>query len=237
MAHLTGQERAEYVQQMFGRIAERYDLMNRLMTFGQDLAWRKYVIERAAVPAQGRLLDIATGTGDIAYEGWIRDPSIQAVAIDFAYEMMAVGKASYPERYALDWTDGDALTLPFIDDYFDAVTSGFLLRNVIDVPKALAEQYRILKPGGNIVVLESSPPKDNLLKPMIGIHLNYIIPMLGKVVTGDSSAYRYLPTSTQNFLSPNALANLMRRIGFVGVGYKLFMFGTIAVHFGRKPIG
>lgn len=236
MALLTGQERAEYVQDMFDRVAERYDLMNRLMTAGQDVKWREFVIEKAAIPRGGRLLDIATGTGDIAWEGVLQDPTIQAVGGDFSTGMMEAGRRAYPERHVIDWTGADALRLPLPDGYFDAAVSGFLMRNVIDVPGAFAEQLRVLKPGGTCIVLESSPPKDNVLKPFIGVHLKYVIPTLGKALTGQADAYQYLPESTQAFKTPDELARMMRRAGFLNVGYKLFMFGTVAIHFGRKPL-
>jgi len=233
MAELSGQERAEYVQAMFARIAGRYDLMNRLMTFGQDIRWRQYVIAQAALPPQGKLLDIATGTGDIAYEGLRQHPGIQAVGGDFTVEMMQVGQ-QYPERAPLQWVGADTLTLPFPDNTFDAVTSGFLMRNVIDVPGALREQLRVTRPGGRVVILESSPPKQNLLRPFINLHLTYVIPTLGRLITGDADAYRYLPSTTRRFQNPGALAVTMRDIGYVDVQYKLFMFGTIAIHTGRK---
>ena len=233
MAHLEGQERARYVQSMFARIAGRYDTMNRLMTGGQDLKWRRYVIEQAQLPAGGRLLDIATGTGDIAYEGLQQTPDLLAVGGDFTVEMMQVGKR-IPERWSILWVGADTLALPFADDTFDAVTSGFLMRNVIDVPGAFREQMRVTKPGGRVVVLESSPPKQNALRPFISIHLNYVIPTLGKLITGEADAYRYLPDSTRQFQSPESLAEIMRQTGFTNVTYKLFMFGTIAVHVGQK---
>ncbi len=234
MAHLTGAERARYVQNMFARIAGRYDTMNRLMTFGQDLKWRRYVIQQARLPHNGRLLDIATGTGDIAYEALRQQPGITAVGGDFTIEMMQVGR-QIPARRHILWTTADTLALPFPNNSFDAVTSGFLMRNVIDVPGAFREQMRVTKPGGYIVVLESSPPKDNLLKPFIRIHLNYVIPLLGRLVSGNADAYRYLPDSTQAFKGPEELAEIMRQTGLVEVRYKLFMFGTIAIHVGRKP--
>lgn len=234
MAHLTGQERAQYVQSMFARIAGRYDRMNRLMTFGQDLRWRRYVIQQANIPPQGRLLDIATGTGDIAYEGMQQVPGLQAVGGDFTLEMMQAGKL-YPERQTIQWVGADTLSLPFPGNYFDAVTSGFLMRNVIDVDKALREQMRVLKPRGRVVILESSPPKRNLLRPFILFHLNHVIPTLGRLITGESDAYRYLPDSTQQFRTPQALAEAMRQTGFAHVQFKLFMFGTIAIHTGEKP--
>lgn len=234
MAHLTGQERAQYVQSMFARIAGRYDRMNRLMTFGQDLRWRRYVIQQANIPPQGRLLDIATGTGDIAYEGMQQVSGLQAVGGDFTLEMMQAGKL-YPERQTIQWVGADTLSLPFPGNYFDAVTSGFLMRNVIDVDKALREQMRVLKPRGRVVILESSPPKRNLLRPFILFHLNHVIPTLGRLITGESDAYRYLPDSTQQFRTPQALAEAMHQTGFTHVQFKLFMFGTIAIHTGEKP--
>ncbi|MDX1613078.1 MAG: class I SAM-dependent methyltransferase, partial [Candidatus Promineifilaceae bacterium] len=171
MAHLTGEERARYVQLMFARIAGRYDLMNRLMTVGQDQRWRRYVIAQAALPPDGRLLDIATGTGDIALEALQQQPRLQAVGGDFVLEMMRAGQRQ-PARSAIQWTAADTLALPFPNATFDAVTSGFLMRNVIDVPGALREQARVTRPGGRVVILESSPPKDNWLRPLIRFHLN-----------------------------------------------------------------
>jgi demethylmenaquinone methyltransferase/2-methoxy-6-polyprenyl-1,4-benzoquinol methylase len=233
MAHLQGQDRADYVQDMFARIAGRYDTMNRLMTFGQDVRWRQYVIRQANLPAGGRLLDIATGTGDIADEGQRQVPGLRAVGGDFTIEMMRAGQ-HLPGRETICWTAADTLALPFPDNTFDAVTSGFLMRNVIDVAGAFREQWRVTRPGGRVVVLESSPPKDNLLKPFIKIHLNTVIPTLGRLITGEADAYRYLPDSTQGFQGPDELAATMRAAGFVDVGYRLFMFGTIAVHVGTK---
>jgi demethylmenaquinone methyltransferase/2-methoxy-6-polyprenyl-1,4-benzoquinol methylase len=219
---------------MFGRIAGRYDLMNRLMTGGQDIRWRRYVIRQAQLPPNGRLLDIATGTGDIAYEGLKVAPGLQAVGGDFTIEMMRAGQ-KYAGRQAIQWVAADTLALPFPDNSFDAVTSGFLMRNVIDVPGALREQWRVTRPGGRVVVLESSPPKGNLFRPFIHLHLNVVIPALGRLIAGDGEAYRYLPNSTQQFQSPEEMADLMRQVGFSHVGYRLFMFGAIAVHWGQKP--
>lgn len=234
MAHLKGKERATYVQNMFAGVADNYDLMNRLMTFGQDMKWRRTVIELARIPTGGRLLDIATGTGDIAAEALKNDASVQSVGGDFTIEMMQVGKKDYPERQPIQWVGSDTLALPFPDNYFDAVTSGFLMRNVIDVEGAFREQMRVTKPGGRVVVLETSPPKDNLLKPFIMIHLNYILPTMGRLIAGNSDAYTYLPDSTKAFQSPAALAQTMQKIGFEEVEYAEFMMKTIAIHAGTK---
>lgn len=233
MTDLKGEERAQYVQGMFARIAWRYDLMNRLMTGGQDVRWRRKVIQLANLPENGRLLDIAAGTGEIAAEGQRKHPKIFAVGGDFTLEMMMVGKRD-PKRAGINWIGADTLTLPFPDRTFDAVASGFLMRNVIDVPRALREQVRVTKPGGRVVILESSPPKRNILRPFIRFHLNRVIPSLGQLVTGHGDAYRYLPDSTQQFHSPDSLANLMHQSGLADVKYDLYMFGTIAIHRGTK---
>jgi demethylmenaquinone methyltransferase/2-methoxy-6-polyprenyl-1,4-benzoquinol methylase len=219
---------------MFSRIAGRYDLMNRLMTAGQDSRWRRAVVNRAQLPQGGRLLDIGTGTGNIAKESLSSHPDLSAVGADFTLQMMHVGMRD-PGRKGILWTAADTLVLPFPDCSFDAVTSGFLMRNVADVRAAFEEQTRVTRPGGWVVVLESSPPKQNLARPFIWFHLNYIIPALGRLVTGEGEAYRYLPDSTQAFQGPESLAEMMKNCGLVNVSYQLFMFGTIAIHSGRKP--
>lgn len=237
MTHqLQGEDKSRYVQDMFGRIAHRYNLMNRLMTLGQDMRWRRFVIEKAALPAGGALLDIATGTGDIAFEARRAVPDAQVIGADFAMPMMHVGQ-TLPMGGSIEWLGADALHLPFPAETFDAITSGYLVRNVPDIPQTLGEQFRTLKPGGRIVVLDSSPPKKNLLYPFIMAHLKYGIPLLGRLIHGKAGAdaYQYLPESTRAFKTPDELAALMREAGFVDVAYELFMFGTMAVHWGRKP--
>lgn len=174
-AQLQGQAKSDYVQKMFGRVARRYDIMNRLMTGWQDLRWRKFVVKKAQLPANGILLDLATGTGDIAFETLKVTPSATVIGADFALPMMYVGQ-NRKRGDAVRWSGADALRLPFPDKSFDAVTSGYLLRNVPDIPQTLREQFRVLKTGGKIVVLDSSPPPKNLLRPFIMIHLRYTIP-------------------------------------------------------------
>ncbi len=235
MAHLKGKERATYVRGMFDRVARRYNLMNRLMTGGQDLRWRRFVVQQARLQPGDRLLDLATGTGDIGFEALKAVPGVRVVGADFSLGMMQVGR-TLPMGDRMAWTGADALQLPFPDDTFDAVTSGYLVRNVIDIPRTLEEQLRVLKPGGRIVILDSSPPPANLLRPFIEIHLRYIIPLLGRIVAGRQAAdaYQYLPSSTQAFKTPDELAEIMRAAGVRQVEYRTFMFGTMAVHWGEK---
>ena len=236
MAHLSGKERADYVRGMFDRIAGRYDLLNRLISGGQDLKWRRFAVAVAELPASGRLLDIATGTGDIAFEALKLSPGAQVLGADFALEMMRVGRARAPYGRRVAWTGADALALPFADGSFDAVASGYLMRNVVDIPQALAEQRRVLKPGGRIVILDTSPPANNLLKPIILLHLRIGVPLIGRLIGGAAAgdAYRYLPESTKAFKTPEELKRLVELAGFCDVRYRRFMFGTMAVHWGIK---
>lgn len=233
LTHLSGPERSRYVQGMFARIADRYDLMNRVMTAGQDVRWRREVIRRTALPTRGRLLDLGTGTGDLAKEALRSLPDANIVAADFTIEMMLVGRRD-PGSARIRWLAGDALCTPFPSQAFDAVVSGFLLRNVIDLTAALMEQYRLLKPGGMIVALDTTQPPDGVFLPLIRFHMRHIIPTLGQLLAGDRMAYTYLPESTEEFLTAEQLAARMALAGFKEVGFRRLMFGTIAIHWGVK---
>ncbi|MCB9113113.1 MAG: ubiquinone/menaquinone biosynthesis methyltransferase [Anaerolineales bacterium] len=230
MTQLTGQERAHYVQSMFTKIAHRYDLMNRLMTGGQDVRWRKDVIRLAQLKDNASLLDLGTGTGDLAREAQTQFPSARITAADFTLEMMRVGK----KNGELNFSTADALKLPFKNKNFDAVVSGFLMRNVTDVQQALKEQLRVLKPGGRIVVLDTTRPKKNILSPFIKFHMHVIIPAIGGMLSGMRDAYEYLPDTTENFLTAEELSVRMVAVGFKRVQFKRLMFGTIAIHWGEK---
>lgn len=230
MTHLTGSERATYVQTMFARIARRYDLMNRLMTGGQDIRWRRKVIEHAQLKKNACLLDVGTGTGDLAREALLQCPQAKVIAADFTLAMMRTGQS----KSALDFASADALHLPFTDSFFDAVVSGFFMRNVIDLQESLEEQYRVLKMGGRIVILDTTRPKKNLLSPLIWLHMHVVIPMLGTLLTGAREAYHYLPDTTEAFVTAEELAARIAAAGFKQIGYERLMFGTIAIHWGEK---
>ncbi|HLA43374.1 MAG TPA: ubiquinone/menaquinone biosynthesis methyltransferase [Aggregatilineales bacterium] len=229
----TGYKSPEEVRAMFGRIAPRYDLMNRLMTFGQDMRWRRFLVHQLNLRDDSISLDIATGTGDIAFEARKQFPGATIIASDFALPMMQFGKRR-PMGRRVVWTAADALNLAFPDETFDAVMSGYLFRNVPDIERALSEQCRILRSGGRMATLDTCPPPDNLLRPFILIHLKYLIPTLGKIIAPDPDAYTYLPASTMRYKTPEDFAVLMRNAGFLNVSYQRFMFGTMAVHWGEK---
>lgn len=218
------------IKGMFSQIAGRYDLMNRVMTAGQDVRWRKQVINNAGLVPGSSLLDLGAGTGDLAREALHQQPNCRPIAADFTLEMMQAGNV----RGRLDWCSADALHLPFSSNEFDALVSGFLMRNVIDVGVALREQFRVLKPGGRIVILDTTRPPRNLLYPFLWLHLHLLIPLLGWLITGQRKAYTYLPDSTEHFLKAEQLADAMRQAGFQQVLFQRKMVGTIAIHWGVR---
>jgi demethylmenaquinone methyltransferase/2-methoxy-6-polyprenyl-1,4-benzoquinol methylase len=231
MTQLSGNNHARYVRDLFNRIAPGYDLMNRLMTGGQDIRWRREVICRAELKPGALLLDIGAGTGDLVSEAKQQHPDAKVFASDFTLEMMRVGQRKDPFN---NWSAADALSLPFGDKTFDAVVSGFLVRNVSSVDQTLREQNRVLKYGGRIVILDTTRPRRNLLTPLIWIHMHMIIPLIGGLLSGEQRAYRYLPNSTEKFITAEALVERMSATGFKRVGFQPRMFGTIAIHWGEK---
>ena len=227
-------ERTICLREMFGRISGRYDLMNRLITLGRDRSWRRHVVKKAALPKGGRLLDVGAGTGDIVLEALRIDSTLSVTAVDFSLQMMMVGLRR-PAGHKILWCNADALQLPFPDATFDAVTSGYLVRNVIDVRQAFEEQMRVVRPGGRIVCLDTSPVPLNALRPFILFYQRVVIPLLGFLIAGNRAAYMYLPASTQAFMAPDQLASTMKSASLQDVSYQRFMFGTMAVHVGIRP--
>ncbi len=222
------------VQQTFHDIAQRYDRMNRVMTLGQDQRWRRELVKGLALQAGERLLDLGAGTGDLSFEAIRQQAGCHVVAADFTLAMLRLGQQGTGGEL-LPWTTADALCLPFPDESFDAVCSGFLLRNVRDLDQALREQKRVLKPNGRLASLDTSRPTRNWLSPFIKIYLNFCIPLLGSVIAGNRNAYQYLSASTQAFLTAEELAERMLRAGFRAVRFKRRMAGTIGLHWANKP--
>ncbi len=221
------------VQKMFDDIAGRYDLMNRVMTLGQDQKWRRFVVGCAGDPGTGTTLDLATGTGDIAALMEETYPRSKVLGADFSLNMLKEAQRRFAGRN-INWQACDANTLPFASDSFDAVTFGYLLRNVDDALQVLSEVYRVLKPGGRVVCLDTTPPEKNLLYPFVRFYFRFGIPVLGKMIADDEAAYAYLTGSTMDFYSAQELAELFTTAGFKDVSFKKFMLGTIGVHWGSK---
>lgn len=221
------------VQKMFDNIAGKYDLMNRVMTMGQDQKWRRFVVGKTQVKKGDRALDLATGTGDIALMLSEVCGDDRVVGGDFSLGMLKEAKKRF-ENKKISWQACDANNLPFEDKSFDAVTFGYLLRNVDDSLKVLKEVYRVLKPGGRVVCLDTTPPAKNIYYPFVKMYFSMGIPVLGKIIARDESAYAYLTGSTMDFHDADTLADIFKEAGFNQVDYKKFMLGTIGVHWGVK---
>jgi demethylmenaquinone methyltransferase/2-methoxy-6-polyprenyl-1,4-benzoquinol methylase len=221
---------------MFARIAGRYDLLNRLMTFGRDAAWRRETVDALSLSGEELVLDAGAGTGELAEECSRRGAGLRVIACDLTPEMIHVGRVR-PGRDQIAWVIADARRLPFAAQAFEAVVSGFLLRNVDDLAGTLGEQRRVLLPGGRLATLDTTPPRQNALRPLIRFHFRRVIPLLGRLVAGDAAAYRYLPRSTEAFATAEQIAGLLWKAGFERVSFKRRMLGTIAIHHAIKPGG
>ncbi|HHB89739.1 MAG TPA: ubiquinone/menaquinone biosynthesis methyltransferase [Anaerolineae bacterium] len=226
------EEKPVFVRHMFADAARRYDRMNRIMTLGQDQRWRRLVVEACNLPSGGRLLDVATGTGDIALEALRQHPDVWVVGADFTREMMRIGQAKDPEG-RIAFVEADALRLPFPDDSFDAACSGFLMRNVTDVAAAFAEQRRVVKPGGRVVCLEITRPAMPIWRDIFHFYFFHIVPRLSALLSSNRDAYTYLPHSTLQFPRPPGLAEIMRSVGLKHVTWRTMMLGTVALHVGE----
>jgi demethylmenaquinone methyltransferase/2-methoxy-6-polyprenyl-1,4-benzoquinol methylase len=228
------------VRAMFDRIARVYDLMNSVMTAGLHHQWRRRAADLAAVGPGDRVLDVATGTGDLAIElaGRVA-PAGEVVGSDFSEEMLATARRKVAGRPAgagpglrFEW--GNALELPYEDGTFAAVTVGFGARNFSALQQGLSEMTRVVAPGGRVVVLEITTPQRPPLSTFFSLWFDRVVPMIGKVA-GDSDAYDYLPNSVKRFPAPEGLAATMERAGLEQIRWILTAGGIIALHVGTKP--
>jgi demethylmenaquinone methyltransferase/2-methoxy-6-polyprenyl-1,4-benzoquinol methylase len=210
---------------MFDRIAPVYDVMNRLMTAGLDLRWRRLAAEAVVRPGD-RVLDACCGTGDLALAA--ARAGGRVTGLDFSPRMLERARRKAPE---LEWVEGDLLALPFADNSFEAGTVGFGVRNVADLPRSLAELRRVLVSGGRVAILEITQPR-GLLAPFYRVWFDRFVPLLGKLLKG-GSAYSYLPASVRRFPGPDDLAVLLRQAGFDRVEWQTFAGGIVALHTGR----
>lgn len=225
------------VRRMFDALAPRYDAFNRWASLGLDGGWRRAAIRRLELPRGGLVLDVATGTGDVAFAA--RRAGARAVGCDFAPEMVlrAARKARAAGRET-SFQVAAAEHLPYPDDRFDGVVSAFAMRNVRPVlDQVLGEALRVLRPGGRMVILEFSEPP---LAPVRWVHRLYtraLVPGIGRLLTGTSEPFDYLNRSIGGWESADAFASRIRRAGFVAVGFRRLSLGTVALHWGDKPGG
>jgi demethylmenaquinone methyltransferase/2-methoxy-6-polyprenyl-1,4-benzoquinol methylase len=223
--------KSKLVNNIFSRISSQYDLLNWLMTCGFYKRWEKKAIDLLEIHENQTILDIGCGTGELAFFAKQEHRDCRVFAGDFTIQMMLTGK----QKRELSYFGADALMLPFQDSSFDRVISGYLMRNVADLDLALREQWRVLKSGGRIVILDTTRPGRSLLSPFIRLHMHVVIPFLGWLISGAKDAYCYLPESSEQFLTAEDLTQRILLTGFTEINFKRFMFGTVAIHWANKP--
>lgn len=218
------------VAAMFDDVASNYDATNTILSFGQDLRWRKKVAAAVNSKSGQSILDLAAGTGASSVS--FKKPGVKVTAADFSEGMLAVGRKRHPE---IDFVYADATAMPFGHDSFDAVTISFGLRNVVDTKKALEEIFRVTKPGGKIVICEFSKVQNRLLAPFYNFYLKHVLPKFSAFSSKAPEAYSYLSESILAWPSQTELAKLVANAGFERVTYKNLTFGVVAMHVGFKP--
>ena len=225
-------ERARTIQAMFGRLTPQYDRMNRVMTAGLDGRWRRLAV-RASEPRGADVLDLGAGTGDLSRE--FRAAGAASVAgVDFAAAMLRRARGKYGAETA-DWLQADGLRLPFGEGAFDVVASAFVLRNLVDLPGGFEEMLRVLRPGGRLVALDITHPPADLRGRVLRFGFERMVTPVAGLLSGDWSAYRYLPSSLSGYPTADELAEMLRDAGAEGVSYRRLAGGAVALHVGRKP--
>ncbi len=206
----------EQVKQMFDKVSTNYDFLNRLLTFGIDVSWRKKVVKIVENHQAKKILDIATGTGDLAIM-LAKINTEKVIGLDISEGMLKVAKKKIDQLHLNEKVEmvlGDSEELPFEDHFFDAITVGFGVRNFEDLEKGLNEIYRVLKPNGTFVVLETSQPTSFPIKQGYTFYSKYVIPTVGKIFSKDKKAYDYLPESAAVFPYGDAFNNILLKTGF-----------------------
>lgn len=222
------------IRALFARIAPHYDFVNRLISMGQDQRLRARALRLADLPKRGALLDVGTGTGDMALRAQAMYPESHIVGLDPTEAMLAQAQDKSGKR-SPKWMCGDGLALPYPRETFDAVVSAFLMRNVPDIVGVFAEQARVTRPGGRIICLEMTWPRRF---PMSQLFYGYFfgwVPLMGQIFTGDRAAYTYLPRSVWGFVRPQILAQYMDQAGLTEIQWEARMLGTAAIFTGEKP--
>jgi demethylmenaquinone methyltransferase/2-methoxy-6-polyprenyl-1,4-benzoquinol methylase len=235
MAGLDRMDKALYVREMFAAIAPRYDATNRLLTAGADEAWRRRAVAELAAPAGGAVLDLCCGTGDLAFHLVRSDPALRVTGVDFCAPMLAGARrrAQREDRTRrATFVEGDVMALPFADASFDGATMGFSMRNVVDIVATLREARRVLRPGARMVNLDVSRVPNALVRRLFHLYFYGVVPLVGGLVGGSKSAYRYLPNSLTNYPDADELAARFTAAGYRDVRYVRLGLGAIAVHVG-----
>ncbi|GAB4136013.1 MAG: bifunctional demethylmenaquinone methyltransferase/2-methoxy-6-polyprenyl-1,4-benzoquinol methylase UbiE [Planctomycetaceae bacterium] len=231
------------IQRMFGEISPKYDLLNHLLSGGIDYIWRRKTVRTIPPRGNAPILDVCTGTGDLAIAYWRKSrQSVRVIGTDFTHEMVcrANAKAAKLKRHndaaAISFLDADTLKLPFPDDSFQIVSVAFGLRNVSETVAGLTEMTRVCQPGGTVVVLEFSMPKNRLIGKLYRWYFRNVLPKIGQWISGSrQAAYEYLPASVSEFPQDEKLAQLMQQSGLQDIQWKSLTFGVATLYYGRKP--
>ena len=230
-------EKAGMVHGVFSNVANKYDIMNDVMSGGIHRIWKDAMMDWLAPRDGQKLLDVAGGTGDVAFRFLKRAPDSQAVVLDMTEQMLIEGRQrAEASRLAdkLDWIVGDAMALPFKDATFDVYTISFGIRNVTRIPDALSEAYRVLKPGGRLMVLEFSQLPNPAMQKAYDLYSFNVIPRMGKLIANDSASYQYLVESIRKFPGQDRFADMIQEAGFDQVKYRNLTMGVAALHSGWK---
>jgi len=228
----SGLSKKAQVAQMFDNISENYDFLNHFLSFGIDVGWRRKVVKIIGKQNPDSILDIATGTGDLAIMMTNLKPS-KIVGLDLSQGMLDVGKKKVVAKNLTDiitMIQGDSENLPFDDNSFDAITVAFGVRNFENLDKGLSEILRVLKPKGTLAILEFSQPESFVMKQLYGFYSKYILPFFGKLISKDSSAYTYLPKSVAAFPYGDAFNTILKKIGFKTIQSKPVSFGIATIY-------
>jgi demethylmenaquinone methyltransferase/2-methoxy-6-polyprenyl-1,4-benzoquinol methylase len=237
---VTGIGRDEHVgmvREIFATITGRYDFLNRLLSLRRDVAWRRFAVRKMRFFETFRLLDVATGTADLALEAALRHPGIQVAGVDFVREMLAAGRPKIAGRGLvgrISLLQADAMNLPFPKGSFDAVGIAFGIRNMPDRLRALQEMRRVLVPGGRVFVLEMNFPRNRLWQGFFDLYLNRILPRVARLFSGNPEAYRYLTDSILHFPEPQAFLQMMEDAGFRNRERHSLTFSITCLYIGQR---
>ena len=229
------EEKSVYVEQMFNKIAQKYDLFNDIITFGMHRQWKRFVARQTDLHAEQSCLDLCCGTGDIAREGLRRYPSSKVTGLDFSEEMLNIAESKNNNEITVQYIPGDAMNIPFQDAAFDAVTIGYGMRNVQNISQFLREILRVLKPEGVLVSLDVGKVRIPILAELNHFYFFHIVPLVGKLLMPGEEFFQYLPESSLEYPNQESLKNLMIETGFQKVKFHNFVFGASTVHVAYKP--
>lgn len=232
----SNEGKKDQVEEMFDNIAPRYDFLNHLLSMGIDITWRKKAIRILGKNNPKSILDVATGTGDFALEAKSLNPD-RIVGIDISEEMLNVGRKKINSKKLaplIEMLKADSEALPFTENTFDAITVGFGVRNFAHLEVGLGEMLRVLKPGGQVAIIEISQPTAFPIKQLYGIYFKNILPTVGKLVSKDARAYTYLPESVSSFPQGKAFEDILTKVGYKNVTSEALTFGTASMYIGSK---